>query len=170
VCSRVCLFLIYIYIWLLSNYNIKYICTIYTRLDTCLMSISRFSLRDKVTLPLLKLYFNTVDVVEWSRALDIRLSHLWYILNIIIWQQSNSAIFNIYDIYIYIYIYIYICTIYTRLDTCLMSISRLSLREKVTLRLLKLFFYGADVVEWSRAQVTTIQYICPTGSQRYLWY
>jgi hypothetical protein len=42
---------------LLSNYNIKYICTIYTRLDTCLMSISRFSLRDKVTLRLLKLYF-----------------------------------------------------------------------------------------------------------------
>jgi hypothetical protein len=28
---------------LLSNYNIKYICTIYTCLDTCLMSISRFT-------------------------------------------------------------------------------------------------------------------------------
>ena len=42
---------------LLSNYNIKYICTIYTLLDTCLMSLSRFSLRDKVTLRLLKLYF-----------------------------------------------------------------------------------------------------------------
>jgi hypothetical protein len=42
---------------MLSNYNIKYICTIHTRLDTCLMSISRFSLRDKVTLRLLKLYF-----------------------------------------------------------------------------------------------------------------
>ena len=41
----------------------KYICTIYTRLDTCLMSISRFSLRDKVTLRLLKLYFNIADVV-----------------------------------------------------------------------------------------------------------
>ena len=38
------------------------------------MSISRFSLRDKVTLRLLKLYFNIADVVEWSRALDIRLS------------------------------------------------------------------------------------------------
>ena len=44
------------------------------RLDTCLMSISRFSLRDKVTLRLLKLYFYIADVVEWSRALDIRLS------------------------------------------------------------------------------------------------
>jgi hypothetical protein len=43
-------------------------------LDTCLMSISRFSLRDKVTLRLLKLYFYIADVVEWSRALDIRLS------------------------------------------------------------------------------------------------
>ena len=44
---------------LLLNYNIKYICTIYTRLDTCSMCISRFSLRDKVTLRLLKLYFNS---------------------------------------------------------------------------------------------------------------
>ena len=44
------------------------------RLDTCLMSISRFSLRDKVTLRLLKLHFYIADVVEWSRSLDIRLS------------------------------------------------------------------------------------------------
>ena len=51
-----------------------YICTIYTRLYTCLMYISRFSLRDKVTLRSLKLRFNGADVVEWSRALDIRLS------------------------------------------------------------------------------------------------
>ena len=50
------------------------LCTIYTSLDTCLMSISRFSLRDKVTLRLLKLHFYGADVVEWSRALDIRLS------------------------------------------------------------------------------------------------
>ena len=68
-------FYIYINCWvrLLSNYNINYICTIYTRIDTCLMSISRFTLRDKVTLPLLKLYFKA-DVVEWSRALDVRLN------------------------------------------------------------------------------------------------
>ena len=58
---------------MLSNYNIKYICTIYTRLDTCLMSISRFSLRDKATLRPLKLHFYGADVVEWSRALDTRL-------------------------------------------------------------------------------------------------
>jgi hypothetical protein len=51
-----------------------YIYNIYTRLDTCLMSISRFSLRDKVTLRLLKLHFYIADVVEWSRVLDIRLS------------------------------------------------------------------------------------------------
>jgi hypothetical protein len=38
-----------------------------------LMSISRFFLRDKVTLRLLKLHlFDGSDVVEWSRALDIR--------------------------------------------------------------------------------------------------
>jgi hypothetical protein len=56
---------------LLSNYNINYIGTIYTRLDTCLMSISRFSLRDKVTLRLLKLYFYIADVAERSRALTV---------------------------------------------------------------------------------------------------
>jgi len=52
---------------LLSNYNIKYICTIYTRLDTCLMSISRFSLRVKVTLRLLKLHFPMEQM--WSNGL-----------------------------------------------------------------------------------------------------
>ena len=50
-----------------------------------------------------------------------------------------------------LYIYIYIYTIYTRLCTCLTSIPRFALREKVTLRLLKLFFKGVDVVELSRA-------------------
>ena len=55
---------------MLSNYNIKYICTIYARLDTCLMSIFRLSKRDKVALRLLKLHFNGADVVEWSRALS----------------------------------------------------------------------------------------------------
>ena len=39
---------------MLSNYNIKYICTIYTRLYTCLTSISRFALREKVTLRIVK--------------------------------------------------------------------------------------------------------------------
>ena len=42
---------------LLSNYNIKYTCTIYTRLYTCLTPIPRFALREKVTLRLLKLLF-----------------------------------------------------------------------------------------------------------------
>jgi hypothetical protein len=49
---------------LLSNYNIKYACAIYTRLDTCLLSISSFSLREKVTPWLLKLHFYGADVVE----------------------------------------------------------------------------------------------------------
>ena len=52
----------YCWVRLLSNYNIKYACTIYTHLDTCFMSISRCSLRDKVTLRLLKLLF------LWSRC------------------------------------------------------------------------------------------------------
>ena len=62
------------WVTLLSSYNIKYTCTIYTRLYTCLMSISRCSLIDKVTLRILKLHFHGVDVVEWSGALNIRLS------------------------------------------------------------------------------------------------
>jgi hypothetical protein len=61
-CISSIIYIIYIFIkncWarLLSNYNIKYICTIYTRLYTCLISIFRFALRDKVTLRLLKLLF-----------------------------------------------------------------------------------------------------------------
>jgi hypothetical protein len=43
---------------------------------------SRFSLRDKVTLRLLKLYSYIEDVVEGHRGLDIRLKRL--VLNIII--------------------------------------------------------------------------------------
>ena len=66
-----------------------YICTIYTRLDTCLVSISRFSLRDKITLRLLKLYFNIADVAEWSRALDIRLSD-WCCSVSMVWVQIPS--------------------------------------------------------------------------------
>ena len=63
---------------LLSNHDIKYIRTIYTRLDIYLMYISRFSLRDKVALRLLKLYVNIGDMVEWCRTLDIRLSDWCY--------------------------------------------------------------------------------------------
>jgi hypothetical protein len=74
---------------LLSNYNIKYACTIYTRLDTCFMSISSFSLREKVTLWLLKLHFYGADVVEWSRALDISLSD-WCCSVSMVWAQIPS--------------------------------------------------------------------------------
>ena len=73
---------------LLSNYNIKYACTIYTHLDTCFMSISRFSLWDKVTLRLLKLHFYA-DVAEWSRALDIRLRD-WCCSVSMVWAQIPS--------------------------------------------------------------------------------
>jgi hypothetical protein len=74
---------------LLLNYNIKYACTIYTRLDTCFMSISGCSLRDKVTLRLLKLLFYGADVVEWSTALDIRLSD-WCCSVSMVWAQIPS--------------------------------------------------------------------------------
>jgi hypothetical protein len=74
---------------LLSSYNIKYACTICTRLNTCLMSISRFSFWDKVTLRLLKLNFYGANVVEWSRALDIRLSD-WCCSVSMVWAQYPS--------------------------------------------------------------------------------
>jgi hypothetical protein len=74
---------------LLSNYNIKYTCTIYTRLYTCLTSIPRFALREKVTLRLLKLLLKGVDVVEWSRALDVRLSE-WCCSVSMVWVQIPS--------------------------------------------------------------------------------
>ena len=74
---------------LLWNYNIKYICTIYTCLDTCLMSISRFSLRDKVTLWPLKLHFHWAHVVEWSMVLYIRLSD-WCCCVSMVWAQISS--------------------------------------------------------------------------------
>ena len=48
----------------MSNYNIKYVCTIYTRVYPCFTSIPRFALREKVTLRLLKLLLKGVDVVE----------------------------------------------------------------------------------------------------------
>jgi hypothetical protein len=56
--------------------------------------------------------------------------------------------------------------LYTRLDTCLMSISRYSLRDKVTLRLLKLYFYKADVVEWSRMIGAAVYQWCEFKSCR----
>ena len=67
----------------MSNYNIKYICTFYIRLDTYLISISKFSLRDKATLRLLKLHLYGADVDDCSRALDIRLSDLLYSLSMV---------------------------------------------------------------------------------------
>jgi hypothetical protein len=74
---------------LLSNYNIKYPCTIYIRLETCFLSISSFTLRDKVTLWLLKLHLYGADVIEWSRALDIRLSD-WCCSVSLVWAQIPS--------------------------------------------------------------------------------
>jgi len=102
-------FIKHCWVRLLSNHNIRYIFTIYSRLDTCLMSILRFSFREKVTLRLFKLHFYGADVVEWSTALDIRLimfkSRLRKNTNLTA-QKSNSItvwfscqtyiIFNIY--------------------------------------------------------------------------
>ena len=62
---------------------------IYTRLYTCLTSIPRFALREKVTLRLLKLLLKGVDVVEWSRALDVKAKRM--VLQCINGVGSNPA-------------------------------------------------------------------------------
>ena len=90
-----------------------------------LMFISRFSLRDKVTLRLLKLHFYGPDVVEWSRALDIRLSN-WCCSVSMVWVQissreeqkfdsSKNLILTLFGL-IFRRIYIYIVTVRIRLD------------------------------------------------------
>ena len=75
--------------------------------------IPRFALREKVTLRLLKLLLKGVDVVEWYRALDVRLSE-WCCSVSMVWVQipsreeqkfdrsnSNTVWFN-FQTYIYI--------------------------------------------------------------------
>jgi hypothetical protein len=157
-------------------------------LRKCLMSISRFSLRDKVTLRLLKLYFYIADVVEWSRLIQsicIWTQTLVFKYNIHLKIKPNSVRIRslswqicvlpstgfilygchplrcLYNILYFLWLwwiihhpiqYIkncwvrllsnydikYICTIYIRLDRCLLSISRFSLRDKATTRLFQL--------------------------------
>jgi hypothetical protein len=65
------------------------ICTIYAHIDTCLMSVSRFSLQNNVTYRLMKLFFYITDVAEWSRALDIRVND-WYCSVSMVWVQITS--------------------------------------------------------------------------------
>jgi hypothetical protein len=54
------------------------------------MSTSRFSLRDKATLRLLKLHFYGADMVDWSRALDIMLSDLFCSVSMV-WVQNRRG-------------------------------------------------------------------------------
>jgi hypothetical protein len=117
---------------LLSNYNIKYICTIYTRLDTCLMSISRFSLREKVwnqtvleldfwavkflffprrhlnshhwytAAPIVSLMSSALDHSTTSAILKHSLTHIWQLKDLIL------TLFGLIFRRIYIYIYIHV--------------------------------------------------------------
>jgi hypothetical protein len=48
-----------------------------------------YALREKVTLRLLKLLLKRVDVVEWSRALDVRLSE-WCCSVSMVWVKIPS--------------------------------------------------------------------------------
>jgi hypothetical protein len=69
-------------------------------------------------------------------------STTFFLISNVCFRNSMRTVFFCYtivnNIHVFI-IYIYIYTIYTRLATCLMSIPRISLRDKVTLRLLKLY-------------------------------
>jgi NADPH-dependent 7-cyano-7-deazaguanine reductase QueF-like protein len=61
--------------------------------------------------------------------------------------------------------------LHTLIYTCLTSIPRFALREKVALRLLKLPFKGMDVVKWSRVlefiiQSQEIKYIIQTSRSK----
>jgi hypothetical protein len=47
-------------------------------------------IREKVTLRLLKLLFQGVNVVEWSRSLDVRLSE-WCCSVSMVWVQIPSS-------------------------------------------------------------------------------
>ena len=76
--------IIYIYQYMIYMY--QYMIYIYY---TCLAAIPRFALREKVKLRLLKLLFLGVDVVEWSRALDVRLSE-WCCSVSMVWVQISS--------------------------------------------------------------------------------
>jgi hypothetical protein len=73
---------------LLSNYNIKYICTIYTRLDTCLMSFT--------------LQHHSLSLT--SSALDHSTTSTPYTFCIYVWKLNQTVTY----IYIYIFLYIYI--------------------------------------------------------------
>jgi hypothetical protein len=79
-----------IYVWKLNQtvleldfWAVKFL---FSRLDTCLVYISRFSLRDKVTLRSLKFHCYGADVVEWSRALDIRYIYIY------IWKLNQTVL------------------------------------------------------------------------------
>ena len=67
-------------------------------LYTCLTTIPRFALREKVTLRLLKLLLKGVDVVEWSRRLDVRLSE-WCCSVSMVWVQILSREEHKFDSY-----------------------------------------------------------------------
>ena len=83
---------------------------------------------------------DTIDsksCVMYYRCIDINITIYNYLR--LLWYNEAIGVLILYIYYIYCNIK-YICNIYTRLYTCLTSILRFALREKVTLRLLKLLF------------------------------
>ena len=77
----------------MNNKMIAILPYMYIRLYTCLTSIPRFTLREKVTLGLLKLLYlgsGCGRVVEWSRALNVRLSE-WCCSVSMVWVQTRRG-------------------------------------------------------------------------------
>ena len=61
----------------------------------------------------------------------------------------------------------YVCAIYTVLKICIMYIPRFAIRDKVTLWLLELYFYIADMAEFSRVLDIKLRDWCCSASM--LW-
>ena len=64
----------------------------------------------------------------------------------------------------------YICTIYTLLKICITFILRFTLWDKVTLWLLELYFYIANVAELSRVLDIKLSDWCCIASMLWVWF
>ena len=100
------------------------------------MSISIFSLRDKVTLRLLKLHFVGTGVVGWSMALDIRLRD-WCCSVSMVWAQFRS-----------------------REEQNLTAQESNSNTVWFNFQTIEHPFYGADVIQWSMVLHIMLSDLC----------
>ena len=100
------------------------------------------------------------------------LVHLYNLLYFMRLQDELFVIlYNILKLLSYIDVKLlinkYICTIYTLLNICITSIHRFALRDKVTLWLLELYLFTADVAQLSRVLDIKLSDWCCSASM--LW-